>query len=344
MRIRGLDVIRGIAIGLVLIRHSFPEFFGGAGVVGVTVFFALSGYLITGLLVGDIEKHDRIRFGRFYTHRFFRLVPPLMAMLAAVVVISLVWNPLDDRDRLVRTVVVGMTYTADIPGFDKGSPAIGHLWTLAIEEQFYLVWPVVLLVAARLRQINLMVWLVLAATYAAVLVTVAMAVPGVTALYKLPTSWAIVMVMGSAARIWQHRIGAWLTGPRLWVLAPVALMALTFLSVQPELKAQPITYVAYGPIIGFASIVLVFAMRDWVDLPTRLLLPLWWLGQLSYAAYLWNYPMQVYVRSTTDFRFEDRVFIMVATIVLAFISFWTVEKWAKAARSRIDRRSMAVVR
>lgn len=75
-RVAGLDAIRGLAVGLVMLRHAFPGTFAGAGVVGVVMFFALSGYLITGLLLGELERTGRVDLHRFYARRARWLVPP----------------------------------------------------------------------------------------------------------------------------------------------------------------------------------------------------------------------------------------------------------------------------
>ncbi|WP_425455718.1 acyltransferase family protein [Cryobacterium soli] len=100
-------MLRGIAIALVLVRHAAPSVFGGAGIVGVVIFFALSGYLITAILHRNILKSGRVRYARFYRNRALRLIPALVFMLMGLTVITLTINPLDDRTRLVRTLLGG---------------------------------------------------------------------------------------------------------------------------------------------------------------------------------------------------------------------------------------------
>ena len=92
-RIAGLDLIRGLAIALVLLRHAWPSTFAGGGIVGVVMFFALSGYLITGLLLSDIRRLGRVRYVRFYRNRALRLVPALVLMLGALDVVTLDLDP-----------------------------------------------------------------------------------------------------------------------------------------------------------------------------------------------------------------------------------------------------------
>jgi peptidoglycan/LPS O-acetylase OafA/YrhL len=122
MRLVGLDVLRGIAIALVMLRHAWPSVFGGAGIVGVVIFFTLSGYLITGVLMRDLDNVDRIRFGVFYRNRVFRLVPALLFVTGGgVLVVATWWNLSGDRGLVVQTTLVALTYTADIPGLHFSS-------------------------------------------------------------------------------------------------------------------------------------------------------------------------------------------------------------------------------
>jgi peptidoglycan/LPS O-acetylase OafA/YrhL len=98
-RLDGLDVLRGAAVGAVLLGHSWPGLFQGAGIVGVIVFFVLSGYLITGVLLRDIERHRKVRYGRFYAHRAFRLLPALISFLGVYAIVELTADVLGDRSK-----------------------------------------------------------------------------------------------------------------------------------------------------------------------------------------------------------------------------------------------------
>lgn len=172
-RIEGLDLLRGAAIALVLLRHSWPDAFGGAGIVGVVVFFTLSGYLITGLLAADVRRYGRIRYGRFYRNRFLRLIPALLFVLAGLVVIEGILDVSDTRRFVPRTIGVALTYTMNIPLFNHGSPNFSHLWTLANEEQFYLVWPLIIVLGVRYRKLRLLVAVTAAALIVLLVTTVA---------------------------------------------------------------------------------------------------------------------------------------------------------------------------
>ena len=119
-RLDGLDVLRGAAVGAVLLGHSWPGIFQGAGIVGVIAFFVLSGYLITNVLVRDIERHRKIRYGRFYAHRAFRLVPALISLLGVYAIVELATDVLGDRSK----GIVGYTVLAGLGLPQRPAPAV----------------------------------------------------------------------------------------------------------------------------------------------------------------------------------------------------------------------------
>ncbi|WP_232680804.1 acyltransferase [Nocardioides sp. R-C-SC26] len=301
-RVAGLDLLRGIAVGLVLLRHAFPTAFPGAGVVGVVMFFALSGWLITGLLHDELTRTGRVDLRAFYLRRARRLVPALLALVLGVVVVTLALDPLGDRDQLRDTVLVALTWTADLPIGDP-SDATFHLWTLAVEEQFYLVWPLAVLL--MWRRPRLLVVLAGTACLVACVATVLWLRDAPDAAYALPTSWAGCFVIGAAGRLLP--LPALRASARRRV-AGVALAALVALSVVP-LRGHALTYLAGGPAIAILTMAAVHAWRDGQPIPagdggparrraplTLLVAAGVWLGTVSYAAYLWNYPLTMWLR------------------------------------------------
>lgn len=134
-----LDGMRTLAVALVLVGHSWVRHFHGAE-LGVGLFFALSGFLITGLLMDELGRNGRVDLARFTGRRALRLVPALLVLLAATV--PVLRPPSGD-------VAAALLYYSNwwrAAGHDMGN--LGHLWSLAVEEQFYLVWPLILVVAA----------------------------------------------------------------------------------------------------------------------------------------------------------------------------------------------------
>ena len=161
VRMPGLDGVRAVAVAAVLIFHADPTWLPG-GFLGVDVFFTLSGFLITSLLLTELEARGGIRFGRFYQHRAKRLLP---AMVAVLIVSSLLAITVaqDAAARLRDDVVASAFYvtnwwyvahgTSYFDGIGR-PPLLQHLWSLAVEEQFYLVWPLILYVLWRVGRVR----------------------------------------------------------------------------------------------------------------------------------------------------------------------------------------------
>lgn len=155
-RIPGLDGLRAIAVGAVLVYHFVPAALPG-GFLGVDVFFVVSGFLITTLLLREVRREGRVDLVGFWRRRLRRLVPALIALVLVVLPVA----RLVDRDLTVdagRQLVGALTFTTNwleiLAGssyFDQTAPhLLKNLWSLAIEEQFYLVWPLLLVLLVRL--------------------------------------------------------------------------------------------------------------------------------------------------------------------------------------------------
>jgi peptidoglycan/LPS O-acetylase OafA/YrhL len=133
-----LDGLRGVAILLVLGGHLHLL---GGGFVGVDVFFVLSGFLITSLLVEEWQRRGSISFPRFYLRRALRLLPALLTLLLACYLLTVLFRPADEAV-FRKEMVVAACYVANWPTLHQtGLPTLGHTWSLSLEEQFYLLWP-----------------------------------------------------------------------------------------------------------------------------------------------------------------------------------------------------------
>lgn len=170
-RLPALDGLRGVAVLLVFVYHvgitgwpglSLPLTDGrlliGGGFVGVQLFFALSGYLITSILLAELERAEQLNLGRFYLRRVRRLYPALLAVCVALVVISLATGELAPATALSEAARA-LTYTSNVwelPVWLK------HTWSLSVEEQFYVVWPLLAWGVFRLGGRKLVGWFALA--------------------------------------------------------------------------------------------------------------------------------------------------------------------------------------
>jgi peptidoglycan/LPS O-acetylase OafA/YrhL len=345
-RLDGLDALRGAAVGSVLLGHSWPGIFEGAGIVGVIVFFVLSGYLITGVLLRDVERHRKIHYGRFYAHRAFRLLPALIFFLGVYAIVELTADVLGDRSKGIigYTLLAGFGYLKDIPLPFDVSLAIGPLWTLAVEEQFYLIWPALLLFALRnSHQGRLIGWsaaVVLSLMTASVLAMLILAPHLHSLVYALPTTWGLGLIVGSALRLYKVPVLRWFSGHRLRLAALLgSILVLAALTFFPKANETPAFFFVGGPLAMAAAAVLVVLAASSTRAMPKWTRALQVLGTVSYAAYLWNYVVILWLNggSTADLPPLVAVSAILLTLLLAAISWHTVERLGRLARDRFDK-------
>jgi peptidoglycan/LPS O-acetylase OafA/YrhL len=287
--IPALDGIRGIAILLVIGRHYFQFPFGGG--YGVDLFFVLSGFLITSLLLAEHAEKGSISLRGFYSRRARRLLPALFAMLACYLVIAAAGrDPTTDFRGALRAVAAGGFYTANI--FQVywpdviGRRGVGPLWSLALEEQFYLLSPLLLVLALRKRISQRVIeWTLLGAIAAVVLERIVLVLAGssyVRMAYS-PESRCDGLLAGVLLAFLLRR-------PR--ALPPRAILA-ALLGLTAVVVACPPQEIG-GPIIDVVGVVLIAtAVTDPGGYFARSLSwrPLKGLGQISYSLYLWHLPV-----------------------------------------------------
>jgi peptidoglycan/LPS O-acetylase OafA/YrhL len=332
-RMPGLDALRGLAVALVLLNHAAPGTFGAAGVLGVTIFFALSGWLITGVLMRDLERHGRIRFGTFYAARALRLFPPLLLMLTGYVVVEGAFDLLGEAHLVPESLVAALTYTINVPGLPHGSESLYHFWTLATEEQFYLVWPLVLAWGWRRGLLRGAVGFSVAGTLVACMLTLLLVSPDAARVYALPTSWGAALLIGCAGYLGRDALVRMLpatAGARraIQVGIVVAFAAATLLT---GIASHTSWYVLGVPAVACASVVLISYSGRWRALPTRWLRPAVALGTVSYAAYLWNGAI---VRWISPDDLLETLAVVVLTLLAATASWWLVERPVARWRAR----------
>jgi peptidoglycan/LPS O-acetylase OafA/YrhL len=152
----GLDGLRGLAVAAVMVYHANTEWLPG-GFLGVEVFFVISGYLITLLLIGEHERTGRVDLRGFYVRRARRLLPALFTLLVGITIYTTLFRD-DALGQLRGDVVAAVTYVSNWYQIwvGQGYTAAGdfaplrHLWSLAVEEQFYVIWPLVMIGLLRL--------------------------------------------------------------------------------------------------------------------------------------------------------------------------------------------------
>lgn len=344
----GLDGLRAVAVAVVVLYHAGVEWLPG-GFLGVEMFFVLSGFLITGLLSREVETTGRARLPRFWMRRARRLLPALYALITGV----LAWTLVADRAgliRLRREIPAALTYVSNwvlISGNESYFEAVGrpsplrHLWSLAIEEQFYLVWPVVFVLGLAVLSRRRMTVVILAGVVAS---TAAMMIQ-----YE-PFTDPSRVYYGTETRIGGLLIGAVLSlWWRPWDSAkpavPKALraagpvgaigMSVVMLSVG---EFDSWLYRGGFVVVGCLTALLIVGTTT----PTRLAQVLGspalrWIGQRSYAIYLWHWPVVVFSRPDADVKF-DGLFLLAyrvgLTVLLAALSYRFVELPWRLGRDR----------
>src|SRR5436190_1014715 len=363
IRFRGdVEGLRAVAVLLVVLNNlEAPGFHGGF--FGVDVFFVISGYLITSLLAAEYAKHAAAHGGRgsisipgFYARRARRILPAALTVILAVVIAGgALLNELrvaQIRHDAVWAVFFGsnvnfIRQATDYFGHIDDSPFL-HYWTLAVEEQFYLLWPLLFLLAARLT------FLGTAARWRA-RVTTAAAIIGAGSL-----AWSVVATehgpfganFSTFTRGWELALGAQIgiattsatelppLLARAMSAAGVALLVAAFAVIGGTTRLPGA--VALLPTAA-TGLLIAGGLARRAPLPNRALslAPLRFLGRISYSIYLWHWPLIVFAGAlypTLSKTVQVRLLILLVTLAMATLSFYLVEQPGRriGVRSRSD--------
>jgi len=344
----GLDGLRAIAVLAVIAFHEQFSWAPG-GLLGVAVFFTLSGYLITDLLLSRWLATGRAQLGNFWLRRARRLLPALFVMLAIVTA----WVTLLDRARLADLrgadaaaatywsnwylIVQGQSY------FSRFAPPqpLDHLWSLAVEEQFYLIWPWLLLAGLyfirRRRSAGAIAWLslpTLALAAGSAFLMWALYHPAVdpTRVYEGTDTRAFGLLIGAAlAMVWSSGTAGRASRRASRILDVPAALGLGVIAVMIWRVGQYSTFLYHGGLVllsvATAAVVAAAACSSSLVGAALSWRPLRWIGVRSYGIYLWHYP--VIVLTTPANGTEDlprAAWQIAASIALAALSWKFVEE------------------
>lgn len=329
-----LDGLRGVAILLVILSHAHVPLFEGA-FFGVDLFFVLSGFLITSLLLMEHDSEGRIGFWRFYRRRFFRLMPALALFLGAYVLFApMLWPELED---IYTDALVSILYLADygIAFFDSPDTLL-HMWSLSVEEHFYLVWPPLLVLllrhsrpGQRWRPIALL-W-VLSWLWRVYWVYEGQQFYEIFFRFDTRASGLFAGAMLAALMIERPDFAAAVKARMhhaMWLPLAVPLL----MSLQWDNQDAMIWGIT---VVECAAIVVLVAVSRGSGLVYQMLSGPWLvqLGRLSYGVYLWHYPVVRYLRA--EFSWPLVVVLGLAiSVALSALSFYTIERWALRLRDR----------
>lgn len=338
-----IDGLRTIAVLSVVGYHAFPGWMPG-GFVGVDVFFVISGYLISTIIFGNLEKGN-FSYIEFYARRIKRIFPALLLVLVASMLFG--WYVLfsDEFSQLGKHVAAGAGFVSNIAlwseagYFDNAAELkpLLHLWSLGIEEQFYILWPILLGVVWRRKFNFLMVTLLVAIISFAINIFWVNHDP--VAGFFLPFSriWEL-MVGGILAYIVLHK--------HQYLSDNIALSSLMSLFGLVLIGVSVIFFTKHTPFPGWwallptmgAFLVIAGSPGAWVNQHLLSIRPMVWIGLISYPLYLWHWPLLSFARIVEGGTpaISIRVFIIIASVLLAWGTYIFVEKRFKQDYSKIS--------
>lgn len=319
-----IDGLRGIAVALVVLYHANPAWLPG-GYIGVDVFFVISGYLITKIIHGESAK-GAFSYGNFYRRRIKRLLPAFSVVVAATLALSL-WLSLPDHlvDTGQSIIAAGLFATNFLfwseANYFAGAAEIKpllHSWSLAVEEQFYFVYPVLLLLALKVSRAR-----------------GALVITAIIFTLSLAASALLTPVFPEAAffllpfRAWELMLGSLLAITALQPPASALLrnglvvIGLAMIALAGGLYSSATVFPGIAALLPVAGSALAIYAGAGTGGASRALLqngPLVFLGRISYSLYLWHWPLLAFARYRNVG--EPDIGLIVALVVLAVILAW----------------------
>jgi peptidoglycan/LPS O-acetylase OafA/YrhL len=342
--ISGIDGLRAVAVlGVILYHLNIPWFQGGFS--GVTVFFVLSGYLITDILIDEWNKNNKINFLRFMIRRFRRLAPAVLVMIFIVTLWVMVTNH-SSFEKLRSDFLPSILYLTnwwyifhEVSYFDSFGPAspLTHIWSLAIEEQFYLIWPLLMILGLPfIKRKSFRVLAILAGVVLSAWLMAALYIPGEdpSRVYYGTDTRAFSLLLGAAlAFVWpSQRLSKTLPKHASLVLEIAGITGLLLIVSLFVITSQfdPFHYQGGMLLLSIITILVVAALAHpasklakWLSVK-----PLQWMGIRSYGIYLWHYPIIILttpIVNTDGLNFWRITLQIVSTLFISELSYRFVE-------------------
>ena len=327
MRILQIQGLRALAALLVTIFHA--KLLPG-GFIGVDIFYVISGYLITGLILREIENTGKLDLQSFYQRRIKRLLPTSVFVLFVTAIVGMFVLPAITRDALGRDLFAAATYISnylfawwenDYQNLDATPSPFIHYWSLAVEEQFYVVWPIFILLLSRYGK-RAVFRGIAAVTFLSLLLSIYQTQTSpIWAFYSLPTrAWELgfgALLLFVPDTFWKNRFIPW------FGVIGIALASFRFdeKTAFPGINAL-LPVVSTAVLIGSISI----WPRAFNDLSNNRISQ--WLGSISYPLYLWHWPALVLPSSALGrpLRIRERIFCIILTIILAHFTSKYIEQ------------------
>lgn len=308
----------------------FHAKFVPGGFIGVDIFYVISGYLITGLIVRELDTTGRLNISAFYQRRIKRLLPSSVLVLFVTAMVAWFVLPAITRDSLGRDFFAAAAYVSnylfawwenDYQNLDATPSPFIHYWSLAVEEQFYLVWPLLMIALARYGKRAIVVGISTVTILSLALSIYQVQSAPIWAFYSLPTrAWELgigALLLFIPTDIFKHRTLPWF-----------GLTAIVIASVHFDNNTAFPGTNAMLPVIGAALLIATIPVWPPIfnDISNNGIAQ--WIGKISYPLYLWHWPMLVLPSSAMDrpLRIRERVLCIALTFVLAHLTNKFIEE------------------
>lgn len=328
-----IDGLRAIAVLSVLMFHAFPEWLSG-GFVGVDVFFVISGYLISTIIFENLDQ-KRFSFKEFYVRRINRIFPALFLVLIAGYVFGWLNLLADDFAQLGKHIAGGAGFVSNLilwnesGYFDKAAEVkpLLHLWSLGIEEQFYIFWPLFVYWIYRWPKKVLLAIVLLAGASFILNVATINSYPVATFYSPLTRFWELLI--GSLLAYWTLYSSSVIrvTNTQKNIASVVGLALIIFAALVLNPKSLFPGWWALLPTIG-AALMIAAGPNAWCNRHIMSLRVIVWVGLISFPLYLWHWPLLALARIQEGeiLAFTDRVILMGIAIILSWATYQFVEK------------------
>jgi peptidoglycan/LPS O-acetylase OafA/YrhL len=351
--------MRAVAVLAVLVYHIWPAVLPG-GYVGVDVFFVISGYLITGLLVREFERSGTISLRDFYARRIRRLLPAASATLLAVAAAAWAWSSASEWGDLARELVASALYvenwllvqrSVDYLAQDAAPSPVQHFWSLSVEEQFYIFWPLLMLgVGALARGRG---WPVRKAFLVSLgVVSLASLGYGVYVSFVDPAPGYFL----TTTRIWELGVGGLLaiasgaeaSGSSRWVRAGLGWVGMAAIAVACVFYSSRLPFPGYEALLPTLGAVALLYSRSGPGTGLGALLssrPMQYFGDISYSLYLWHWPIVVFYPLVTGREvatFQDGMAVAAVSVLVAHVSKQFIEERFRHGRQGESLRPYAI--
>jgi peptidoglycan/LPS O-acetylase OafA/YrhL len=322
-----IDGLRAVAVMLVVNFHAFPEAMPG-GFIGVDIFFVISGFLITGIIVRELDQ-QRFSLVAFYNRRIRRIFPALIVVLCATLVLGWLWMLPAAYAQLSADVFASAAFFANIAlllqsgyfDIESAKKPLLHFWSLGIEEQFYLFWPLILMLVARMRLSILVAASVLG--MASFVLNVALIGSNPVATFYLPFTRAWELLAGAVLACSWNQVRQ--AGAASNLRASIGLVLIATAAGVLDTKSAFPGWWAILPVAGAA--LLLSAPAAWFCRTLLASRPLVWIGLISYPLYLWHWPLLVFfaIIKFAPLTLLERELIVGLSFALAWLTYRFVE-------------------